>query len=239
MRRVSMLLAALLLLSGCTPGGPGSAAPHAAAGTSGAGSRHVSADVTFVRSLIPHHQRGIVLASAVARVPAAHILAEAIIVTQQDEVARMSGWLREWSASAPPSVTRSAATAPPSTAPSPASPTSIAPSSSTAPSHATAPSPATAPSIATETASAPAPAAHSRAAAPGPATPTRAAGPRSATSLGAAEDSIRALIAHQQEAIELAQREQAGGANPAALAFARQIIESRTEEIAQLRAYLG
>ena len=235
MRRVSMLLAALLLLSGCTPGGSGSAAPHSAAGTSGAGSRHVSADVTFVRSLIPHHQRGIVLASAVARVPAAHILAEAIIVTQQDEVARMSGWLREWSASAPPSVTRSAATAPPSTAPSRAT----APSIATAPSPETAPSIATAPSPATETASAPAQAAPSRAAAPGPATPTRAAGPRSATSLGAAEDSIRALIAHQQEAIELAQREQAGGANPAALAFARQIIESRTEEIAQLRASLG
>jgi len=54
-----------------------------------------------------------------------------------------------------------------------------------------------------------------------------------------AKDPIRALIAHQEEAIRLAQQEQANGANPAALAFARQIIESRAEEIAQLRTYLG
>jgi len=178
MRRVSMLLAALLLLSGCTPGGSGSAAPHSAAGTSGAGSRHVSADVTFVRSLIPHHQRGIVLASAVARVPAAHILAEAIIVTQQDEVVRMGGSLREWSASAAPALAGSSG----------ASPAFPAGSSAASP---------------------------------------------------AAKDPIRALIAHQEEAIRLAQQEQANGANPAALAFARQIIESRAEEIAQLRTYLG
>ena len=161
MRRVSMVLAVLLLLGGCGSGAPAPVA--SAADTSGAGSRHGSADVAFVQALIPHHRQGIVLASAVARQPAARTLAEAIIVTQHDEVVRMSGWLREWSGTVPPSA-----------APSPA-----------------------------------------------------------------AKDPIRALIAHQEEAIRLAQQEQANGVNPAALAFARQIIESRAEEIAQLRTYLG
>jgi uncharacterized protein (DUF305 family) len=180
MRRVSMLLAVLLLLGGCGRATPGPAAPAGAtpgagpaaatpgpaglaAGTSGAGSRHTSVDVAFGQALIPHHRQGIALASSVARQPGARTLAEAIIVTQQDEVARLSGWLREWSATVPPSA-----------APSPA-----------------------------------------------------------------AKDPVRALIAHQQEAIKLAQSEQAGGANPAALAFAKQIVESRAEEIAQLRTYLG
>jgi uncharacterized protein (DUF305 family) len=165
MRRVSMVLAVLLLLGGCGGGAPAPAA--SAADTSGAGSRHASADVAFVQALIPHHRQGIALASAVARQPAARTLAEAIIVTQQDEVVRMSGWLREWSVPAAPSLTGS----------SPAS--------------------------------------------------------------SAAKDPTRALIAHQEEAIRLAQQEQANGVNPAALAFARQIVESRAEEIAQLRTYLG
>src|SRR5689334_20197912 len=121
MCRVSMLLTALLLLGGCSPGGPGKALPApggSAADISVAGSRHVGADVAFVQALIPHHRQGIALASAVARVPAAHTLAEAIIVTQRDEVTRMSGWLREWSASAPPSTAPSLTTAPATTAPS-------------------------------------------------------------------------------------------------------------------------
>jgi len=210
MRRVSMLLAGLLLLGGSALGGCGSAA-HApaasAADTSGAGSRHASADVTFVEALIPHHQRGIALASAVAQLPAARTLAEAIIVTQQDEVVRMSGWLREWSASAPPSA---------ASFPSPAAPP---------------PSPA-----------APPPAAASRAASsPAGSSPAGSspAGSSPAGSSPAVKDPIRALIAHQQEAIKLAQQEQANGTNPAALAFAKQIVESRAEEIAQLRTYLG
>jgi uncharacterized protein (DUF305 family) len=181
MRRVSMLLAVALLLGGCGTTAPAPAA--SAADTAGAGSRHASADVTFVRALIPHHQEGIALAVAVARQPTARTLAEAIIVTQQDEVVRMRGWLREWSAAGPPS----AAAAPATLSPAASAPAASAP----------------------------------------------------AASAPAVKDPIRALIAHQQEAITLAQREQANGTNPAALAFARQIIESRAEEIAQLRTYLG
>jgi len=211
MRRVSMTLAVLLMLGGSALGGCGNAAPApaaTAADTSGAGSRHASADVAFVQALIPHHREGIALASAVARQPAARTLAEAIIVTQQDEVVRMSGWLRDWSASAPPSAVPSAA------APSGAAQSGAAPSGAA---QSGAASSAAAPSAGASSSTAPSPAASDRSAA----------------------DPIRALIAHQEEAIKLAQQEQANGTNPAALAFAKQIVESRAEEIAQLRTYLG
>jgi len=118
--------------------------------------------VTFARALITHHRQGIALAAATAaRRPEARTLAEAIIVTQQDEVVRMTTWLTAWGAGAPPST-------------SPAPPSG---------------------------------------------------------------DPLRALIAHQEEAVTLAQREQARGADPAALAFARQIVESRTGQVTQLRDY--
>jgi uncharacterized protein (DUF305 family) len=39
--------------------------------------------------------------------------------------------------------------------------------------------------------------------------------------------------------VRLAQQEQGQGSNPDALAFAKQVIESRTEEVDQLRTYLG
>lgn len=162
MRRVSIALAAVLLLAGC--GTPSPTPPTTTADTTSAGSRHAAADVDFVRALIPHHRAGIALARAAAAQPEARTLAEAIIVTQQDEVVRMTGWLEDWSAAVPPSA-----------------------------------SPATSP----------------------------------------ATDPIRALIAHQEEAIKLAQQEQANGTNPTALSFAKQVIESRAAEITQLRSYLS
>jgi uncharacterized protein (DUF305 family) len=173
MRRVSMVLVAVLLVGGCgtspergqpsVGGDVGGSGGVSAANTSSAGGRRVAADVEFVRALIPHHQQGIALAREVAKRPEARVLAEAVIVTQQDEVVRMTGWLKDWGESAPPSAKASPA--------------------------------------------------------PG--------------------DAVRALIAHQEEAIKLAQREQANGANPTALAFARQVIESRAGEVDQLRTYLA
>lgn len=50
---------------------------------------------------------------------------------------------------------------------------------------------------------------------------------------------LRALIAHQREAIGLAETETAAGRNRNAVAFARQVVESRTAEIDQLSIYLG
>jgi uncharacterized protein (DUF305 family) len=117
--------------------------------------------VAFVRALIPHHRAGIALASAAAAEdPGARTLAEAIIVTQQDEVVRMTDWLRIWG---------------------------VAPPASAAPSM------------------------------PG-------------------GDPVRALIAHQDEAVKIAQQEQANGVNLTALDFAKQVIESRTAQSTQLRA---
>jgi uncharacterized protein (DUF305 family) len=49
-------------------------------------------------------------------------------------------------------------------------------------------------------------------------------------------DPVKALAAHQEDAVTLAQKEQAQGSNPTALAFAKQVIESRTAEASQLRA---
>ncbi len=168
-RTLTWLTASLVLLSGCEsgptePAGVGTPAPAASATTVSA--RHAAADVEFVQALIPHHQAGIALASALADAnPKAGTLASAIIVTQQDEVVRMSGWLRAWGAGLPPSAT-----------------------------------------------------------------------PRAAAKGG---DLLRALLDHQQEAIELAQQEQANGENRQALAFARQLIESRAGQIRELEAYAG
>ncbi|GAA2660244.1 DUF305 domain-containing protein [Paractinoplanes durhamensis] len=143
--------------AGSTPG-----QPTATADTLGAGPRHNAADVEFVTALIPHHRTGIALAAAAAaKNPQARTLAEAIIVTQQDEVVRMTGWLQTWSASMAASAT-----------------------------------PATAPA-----------------------------------------DPISALLTHQEEAVTLAQQEQANGTNLTALAFAKQIIESRTAQTAELTTY--
>ena len=172
MRRVSIVLAGLVLVAGCgtssggtsgiaTPGlAPAPGASAAAVGKPVVDSRHAPADVAFVRALIPHHEQGIALARQVAKNPGARTLAEAIIVTQQDEVVRMTAWLTAWNEPAPPT--------------------------------------------------------------------TSAAPP--------AGDPVDALIAHQLEAVKLAQAEQANGTNPSALAFARQVVESRTGQIDQLRA---
>jgi Domain of unknown function (DUF305) len=51
-------------------------------------------------------------------------------------------------------------------------------------------------------------------------------------------DPVRALIAHQEQAVTIAQQEQANGINPAALDFAKQVIESRTAQTTQLTAFL-
>lgn len=165
-RALTVIPVVLVLAAGCgtaTPP-PGGTATPAVTTTTAVSADHDAGDVAFAQGLITHHRQGIALAAATAaRHPDARTMAEAIIVTQQDEVVRMTGWLTAWGAAAPPS------------------------------------------------------------AAPAP----------------VAGDPLRALIAHQQQAVTLAQQEQAKGANPAALAFARQVIESRTGQVTQLRGYLG
>ena len=165
-----LLAGALPVLSACVGAAP-LPSPQAAGTTAAVSLEHNAADVAFVRALIPHHREGIALASAVVRPPEATTLAKAIIVTQQDEVVRLTAWLKAWSAtkqSGPPTLS-------------------------------------------------------------GPPTPSESSG----------DGALRALIAHQEEAITLAQNEQAKGVNLTALAFAKQIIESRTAEADQLRTYVG
>jgi uncharacterized protein (DUF305 family) len=173
LRTLTGLALVAALCAGCSgpdaapPSAPGAAAPGstpAAAPASAPPKAHDADDVAFVRALLAHHQAGIALAGAAARNPRARVLAEAIIVTQQDEVVRMQQWLSAWG------ETGSAAPAP-------------RPS--------------------------------------------------------AGGDAVRALLDHQAEAVTIAQQEQARGANPTALAFAQQIVQSRTEQVTQLRSLLG
>lgn len=176
MRYASIALTAAMRVAGCgsppyaSPGTPPDPppAPAVSASPGPAAAPHNAADIAFARALIPHHRAGIVLAAAAARNPEARTLAEAIIVTQQDEVVRLTGWLRTWG-SAPPAPASAA------TPPAPASP---------------------------------------------------------------GGDPVRALIAHQEQAVTIAQQEQANGINPAALDFAKQVIESRTAQTTQLTAFL-
>ncbi|GAA0559470.1 hypothetical protein GCM10010172_48190 [Paractinoplanes ferrugineus] len=149
---------------GRTTPGPATGPGASTADTLGPGRRHNEADIEFARQLIPHHRTGIALAgAAAATAPKVRTLAEAIIVTQQDEVVRMTDWLKVWGA-----------------------------------------------------------------APPGPAA--------AATPTG---DPVRTLAGHQDEAVKIAQAEQANGTNPAALAFAEQLIESRTAQVTELTKDIG
>jgi uncharacterized protein (DUF305 family) len=61
---------------------------------------------------------------------------------------------------------------------------------------------------------------------------------RKATGKDFDREFLTMLIAHQNEAIELAKTESQGGRNLNALAFAKQIQQSRDAEIKQMRGYL-
>jgi uncharacterized protein (DUF305 family) len=129
-----------------------------------------AADVTFVRTLIPHHREGVAIARLGATRAAradVRLLAGAIVATQQDEAQRMAGWLAVWKQPPAPAASGGAAPA------------------------------------------------------------LRAAGFDKAF--------LDALIAHQEAAIKIAETEIGAGRNRNALAFARQVVESRTAQVDQLR----
>jgi uncharacterized protein (DUF305 family) len=161
--RGTLAIVTLLLIAGCgTTSATPPPAPVVATVVATVDAAHNAADTAFVRAMIDNHRTGIMLASAAARRPEAHTLAEAIISTQQDEIVRMTGWLKTWGVPAPPS---------------------------------------------------------------------------GAPSVGVSGDAVRELIAHQQAAVALAQREQSPGSNRTALDFAKQVVESRTAEADELRRY--
>jgi uncharacterized protein (DUF305 family) len=169
---VAAAVAVLLLLGGCgTARRTAETAPTATAAVS---PDFNPADVTFVRTLIPHHRDGVAIARLGAEKATradVRLLAGAIVVTQEDEARRMASWLTTWKQ--PP-----------------------------------APAPSTSAIAALRT---------------------------------AAFDKafLDALIAHQDEAIKIAETEAAAGRNPNALAFARQVVESRTAQVDQLRSDRG
>jgi uncharacterized protein (DUF305 family) len=92
MRRSLLALVAAVLLTACNQGGgdqgsaPATAAPN-------------DADVTFTQKMIPHHQQGIEMAKAVdarTKRPQLRTLADAITVSQGQEVTLMQRWLQDW-----------------------------------------------------------------------------------------------------------------------------------------------
>jgi uncharacterized protein (DUF305 family) len=109
--------AAVLVLAGCgTAAGTGTPGPQTSAAVSPVFN---TADVTFVRALIPHHLAGMRIAEQGvqhATRPEARTLAAAILATERDEVARLQGWLVTWNQPVAP---------PPSGEPSPAAGTSF------------------------------------------------------------------------------------------------------------------
>jgi uncharacterized protein (DUF305 family) len=172
-------LAVLLPLPGCGTVREGEPATPAAAPSVSRG--FDAADVTFVRTLVPHHRQGIEIARIAAERsarPHVKILAEAIVATQEDETVRLAGWLRSWQQ---PAITGSAA-----------------------------------------------PASSER----------RIAALRKVAGRDVDRRVLTLLIAHQQEAVAIAQAESRAGRNINALAFAEQIQRSRPAEIDQMRAYL-
>jgi uncharacterized protein (DUF305 family) len=97
----ALLAAGLLALAGCAAPAD---SPAPAAHT---GRDFNDADVMFLQMMVPHHEQGLTIAR-LARDRSARedvrVLAAAVETTQTDEVATMSGWLRDWDAppTAPP-----------------------------------------------------------------------------------------------------------------------------------------
>jgi uncharacterized protein (DUF305 family) len=93
---IAVAAAAVLLLGGCgNAAGTGTPSPA----TTAVSPQFNAADVTFVRTLIPHHLEGVEIArigvQRSAR-PETRMLAGAIVSTQTDEAARLTGWLSVW-----------------------------------------------------------------------------------------------------------------------------------------------
>ncbi len=103
-----LLLAPLLLLAACT-GGQDMAMDHDMGGHGDVtmdqmvdaleGKSGDAFDAAFLEMMIPHHQGAVdmaELAAANAKHPEIKALAEAILTSQQKEIADMQQWQREW-----------------------------------------------------------------------------------------------------------------------------------------------
>ena len=102
LRYATVLISAALLLGACgtAPDAPANPAVEAKAAVQAEGG-HNDTDVMYLQMMIAHHQQGlemVQLADKRATRPEIRTLAQAIDVTQADEVKMMTGWLEQWSA---------------------------------------------------------------------------------------------------------------------------------------------
>ena len=103
-RPAAILIAAALLLGACgtaseAPASP--QAPTAAQAAVQAEGGHNDTDVMYLQMMVAHHGQGLEmvrLAAKSAERGEIRTLAQAIEVTQRDEVKLMTGWLNQWSA---------------------------------------------------------------------------------------------------------------------------------------------
>ncbi|MEV1289118.1 DUF305 domain-containing protein [Micromonospora sp. NPDC049679] len=103
---LALAIASLPLLAGCgaDPSGPGSVTPGTAAASpsrseTSPGGTFNATDVMFVQMMIAHHRQGLEIVRLARTRPAGaevRTLAAAIEVTETDEAATMTGWLRGW-----------------------------------------------------------------------------------------------------------------------------------------------
>ena len=101
-RYATVLLAGALLLGACgtAPDAPATQVTAAQAAVQAEGG-HNDTDVMYLQMMVAHHEQGLEmvrLAEKQARRDEIRTLAKAIDVTQTDEVALMTGWLKQWSA---------------------------------------------------------------------------------------------------------------------------------------------
>jgi uncharacterized protein (DUF305 family) len=194
---------AVLLLGGCGIGG--GTVPPGPATTTAVSPRFNVADVTFVRALVPQHLVGVEIARIGAQRaarPEIRMLAGAIVATQTDEAARLTGWLSAWGQPAPPAATTASGKPAATTGKPAARPTG-------------------------------------KPGAGGAGADPAIAALRTMPAAGFDRAFLDLMIAQQDAAVKLARTETGAGTNPNALAFARQVDESRTAEIAQMRNYLA
>jgi uncharacterized protein (DUF305 family) len=94
----TIVLAAVLLVAGC--GADSTApAPNSVPASAGVSGEFNDTDVMFLQMLGPHHTQGIAIVKVGAersKREDLRVLANAIMVTQQEEVTRISGWLQTW-----------------------------------------------------------------------------------------------------------------------------------------------
>jgi uncharacterized protein (DUF305 family) len=184
-RYATVLIAAALLLGACGTAAPPTPATEAQAAVQAEGG-HNDTDVMYLQMMVAHHEQGLEmvrLAEKKASRDEIRTLAEAIDVTQSDEVDLMTGWLEQWSA--PATVDH-------------------APSA-----HAD----------------------HGGLPATGPeeiATLKKAKGAAFETAF------LNLFVAHQHNAVEMAQLETKQGGNAEAKAFAERVRASRADQIKQM-----